>query len=71
MSLEEIPFEEQLRGVRLEGEIERAELKGVEKGRNIIIIKLLETMSPQEISERLELPLDNILSIQESHSKNI
>ncbi|ADC48003.1 hypothetical protein mru_2153 [Methanobrevibacter ruminantium M1] len=71
MSLEEIPFEEQLRGVILEGEIERAELKGVEKGRNIIIIKLLETMNPQEISESLDLPLDTILSIQESHTKNV
>ena len=71
MSLEEIPFEEQLRGVILEGEIERAELKGVEKSRNIIIIKLLETMNPQEISESLDLPLDTILSIQESHTKNV
>ena len=71
MSLEEIPFEEQLRGVILEGEIERAELKGVEKGRNIIIIKLLETMNPQEISESLDLPLDTILSFQESHTKNV
>ena len=65
MSLEEIPFEEQLRGVILEGEIERAELKV----KNEIIIKLLKTMSPQEISERLELPLDSILSIQNSCSK--
>ena len=34
--------------------------EGIEKGRNDIIKKLLETMSPEEVSKTLEIPLNEI-----------
>ena len=69
MSLEEIPFEEQLIGVRLEGELERAELKGVEKNRIDFISKALKHMSPEEVSNMFELPIEYVNKVANSYSK--
>ena len=40
--------------------IEKGRDEGIEKGRNDIIKKLLETMSPEEVSKTLEIPLNEI-----------
>ena len=69
MSLEEIPFEEQLRGVILEGELERAKLKGEEKNRIDFISKALKHMSPKEVSNMFELPIEYVDEIANSYSK--
>ena len=39
----------------------------MEKGENGIILKLLETMTPEEISEKLSIPTEKILKIQKSN----
>ena len=40
--------------------IKKGREEGIEKGRNDIIKKLLETMSPEEVSKTLEIPLNEI-----------
>ena len=69
MSLEEIPFEEQLRGVILEGEIERAKLRAQERIRRDFISKALKHMSPKEVSNMFELPIEYVDEIANSYSK--
>ena len=73
------PFEEQIRIAGIAGELERAEETGLEKGlekgledghangcaetEEKFILKLLETQSPEEISQNFEVPLERVLEI--------
>lgn len=60
------PFEEQLADVIYTNRLEQAEEKGMKKGEENIIRKLLEKNNPQEISTQLNIPLKKILKIQNS-----
>ena len=67
------PFEEQL---RIAGELERAEKRGIKQGREEsreegrmkteekFIVKLLKHYKPDEISQEFDIPLKRILEIQ-------
>lgn len=69
------PFEEQIRIAGIAGELERAEEAAFEKGfedghangcaetEEKFILKLLETQSPEEISQNFEVPLERVLEI--------
>jgi len=73
------PFEEQIRIAGIAGELERAEEKAFKKGfkkgfekmyevgraetEEKFILKLLETQSPEEISQNFEVPLERVLEI--------
>lgn len=67
--IEERPFEESLRGVIFARKLEEAEEKGVEKNRIDFITKALKQMSPQEVSDLFDIPIDSILSVQNQYSK--
>lgn len=67
--IEERPFEESLRGVIFARKLEEAKEEGVEENRIDFISKLLKHMSPQEVSDILELPIESILSVQSYYSK--
>ena len=69
------PFEEQIRIAGIAGELERAEEKAFKKGfekmyevgraetEEKFILKLLETQSPEEISQNFEVLLERVLEI--------
>lgn len=65
------PFEEQIRIAGIAGELERAEETGLKDGHangcaeteEKFILKLLETQSPEEISQNFEVPLERVLEI--------
>ena len=67
------PFEEQIRIAGIAGELERAEEKAFKKGKMYevgraeteekFILKLLETQSPEEISQNFEVLLERVLEI--------
>ena len=62
--LELRPFEEQLANVIYANRLEQAEKKGFKKGfkkgEKNIILKLLEKDTPEEISEKYNIPLKKI-----------
>jgi hypothetical protein len=66
--LEVLPFEEQIRGAGIAGQLERAEKNGLkegyESGKKEIISTLLKKHSPEEVSEMTETSLAEILEIQ-------
>ena len=74
--IEVLPFEEQIRGAGIAGQLERAEknglkegykngkLEGYENGKKELISTLLKKNSPEEVSEMTETPLAKILEIQ-------
>ena len=61
-------FEEEMRIAAISGELERAEERGVEKGREetekAFIPKLLKKNTPEEISNEYDIPLERILKIK-------
>ena len=78
--LELRPFEEQLANVIYANRLEQAEKKGIKKGEEKgfkkgeekgfkkgeenVILKLLEKDTPEEISEKYNIPLEKIEKIQ-------
>lgn len=49
---------------RIEGMLYRAEEAGIKKGKMEIVINLLDSMSPEEIALKTNIPLDKILEIK-------
>ncbi|WP_407432381.1 hypothetical protein [Methanobrevibacter sp.] len=79
--LELRPFEEQLANVIYANRLDQAEKKGEEKGfekgekegfekgeRNVIL-KLLEKDTPEEISEKYNIPLEKMEKIEKSKNQ--
>ncbi|WP_298522547.1 hypothetical protein [uncultured Methanobrevibacter sp.] len=69
-------FEEQMRIAGIAGELERAEERGIEKGREeardtekFFITKLLEKNTPEEISEEYGISLERILKIKNDNNQ--
>ncbi|WP_298522549.1 hypothetical protein [uncultured Methanobrevibacter sp.] len=77
-------FEEQMRIAGIAGELERAEERGIEKGRNggiekgreearniekFFITKFLEKNTPEEISEEYGISLERILEIKNDNNQ--
>ena len=58
---------------RIDGMICRAEEAGIKKGReeviNSFISKLLDTMSPEEIASKTDIPVEDILEIKNNGLK--
>ena len=65
-------LERAMRSAVIAGKLERAEEKGIRKGRetteNLFISKLLEKHDPEEISKEYEIPLERVLEIKNKDS---
>ena len=46
--------------------ISKGERRGERRGEQKVILLLLESMSPEEVSSRLQMPLDDVLEIRDS-----
>jgi predicted transposase YdaD len=71
-AIEELDFSAVIRSARIEGALLRSEEKGREEGHaeghakaeEEFVLKLLKTDTPQEISEKLEIPLKRVIEIK-------
>lgn len=74
MSAQEVvDLEKDIVNARIDGMICRAEESGIRKGRKegmgALIFKLLDSMSPEEISNKTDIPVDEILEIKNNGFK--
>ncbi|MBQ9159962.1 MAG: hypothetical protein IJ122_01400 [Methanobrevibacter sp.] len=74
MSAQEVvDLEKDIVNARIDGMICRAEESGIKKGKeegiNAIILKLLDSMSPEEIASKTDIPVEDILEIKNNGFK--